>query len=61
MQELCHGGSRLLGLNMSGGEEEEEEEEVPWFAVTCWAERQCDSQEEAARERSLLEVDLKSQ
>lgn len=46
---------------MSRGEEEEEEEEVPWFAVTCWAETQCDSQEEAARERSLLEVDLKSQ
>lgn len=37
---------RLLGLNMSRGEEEEgEEEEVPWFAVTCWAERQRDSQE----------------
>lgn len=44
-QDLCHGGSRLLGLNMSRREEEEEEEEVPWFAVTCWAERQRDSQE----------------
>ena len=46
VQDLCCGGSRLLGLNMSREEEEEEEEEeVSWFAVTCWAERQRDSQE----------------